>query len=390
LLGDFLPHGDINFSAETLLFVLSIFVMEIIKPHLVSPNNYINGWKIINEHITTLEMPKLVANKIWIYNVTKQNMERFMQNMNYNETSHRIDYLQSITNDFKNVVGIAKTAMEYQPNAQNNMASLFYTPMDITFNCSKYKTTHKTAIVHHAVGCNIGEHMHTDLKPVLGIVLLNEGTGKTTTQFDYTFYPHILTKIANMLIIRGIPSFIMQLPTLIPDINPFLTVITYRLKIPNRNISNNPNKIFDYDEIPKNDVAKIEKINQRLHELYTEETRKYKISQQLSYKEFCQKYLTRNMHKIYITIIGGIITNVLFCINSNILRLDFYTLNGIAINEWINYVANDDEIIVNDVMRNRELLLQENDVKIIGKQYLYFFNRLVKNISGTGYAITVC
>lgn len=328
--------------------------MEIINKYIVTPNDYVNGWQLIINKMATIDEKSLEIPLSWIHFISKRNIDKFIKCINHTEKSTRLDYLKHITNDFKNV-----TAIMDNTDLQNGcLIALFcYTNCKIKINCSKQKYSLNSFICHNVC-------------------------------VDNSTVEPLLNRMFNTMIINEHSAFILQLPRNTLNATPFMTITNYKLKIPHRDTEQNPFHIYDYDGIPKSDLSKIEKINKRLHELYEQEIEKYKISISLTYDEFCNQYINGKFHKIYITINGAIITDFLICLNNHVLHLDFYTLNKIKINDWINYVANDDEITINDIMQNYQLLLPENNVTKISEKNLYFVNMLVKNINNKNYAIT--
>ena len=182
--------------------------------------------------------------------------------------------------------------------------------------------------------------------------------------------------------------------------SPVLTITQYKLTISKIQNSNNSHGIFDYDDIPKIDKNKTDKLNFQIYELYVKELEKYKITEDLTFKEFCNKYFNNGnncnngnngnnvLHKIYITIRNGKVEDFLICINDDIMKLDFYTINNLNISQWIEFVANDDELIIFDLMHNSELLNNPNisNVKVC-ENYIYMFNILPKKIYNISYAI---
>ena len=114
---------------------------------------------------------------------------------------------------------------------------------------------------------------------------------------------------------------------------------------------------------------------------------KYKITEDFSFKEFCERYIN-NLHKIYITIRNGKVEDFLICINDDIMKLDFYTVNNLNISQWVEFVADNDELIIFDQMHNSELLTNTKIKNIkLCENYVYMFNILPKKIHNISYAI---
>ena len=335
---------------------MTCIIDDNITKYIVQPASYVKGWTIINSNLNIINENKLTDGFCWYYINFKNisNIHEFLST--YNETfNYSSDYINLITNNCKKSIIIAKN--------NNIISTLLYNFLSIQFNCSKINTLLNSAIIHN-IKCISDKNI---------LINLN------------------LTKVINLLNSNDIKSAIILSPTILSYLNatqiiPMLIIEQYKLKIPMTQEISIHNKIIDYDEIPKNNEIKINKLNEQLYVLYINEIKKYKISNNLSKQAFIEKYIN-SMHKIYMFINDGNIIDFLICINDDILKLDFYTLNEISLKTFIEYVAMNDEIIINNQMFNYELLIPKYNPEKIGEKYIYLFNIFVKKINPKNYSI---
>ena len=323
--------------------------------YIIEPDNYVDGWKNITKNLNLIEEIPIINDYKLIYPNKKNNELSINYYISHTTEPLSLPYFTKLTDNFKNIVSIM--------SLNSIITMLYYHTTIIKFNCSKVKEKTKSAIIRV---------VETDNEKIV----LNNCN---------------LIKVINTLIAKSYRDIILILPFKITHssktYSPVLTLTKYKLTISKSQSTTNTHGIFDYDDIPKFDKNKTEKLNFQIFELYLKEIEKYKITEDFSFKEFCERYIN-NLHKIYITIRNGKVEDFLICINDDIMKLDFYTVNNLNISQWVEFVADNDELIIFDQMHNSELLTNTKIKNIkLCENYVYMFNILPKKIHNISYAI---
>jgi hypothetical protein len=324
--------------------------------NILSPKNHKYVWNIINKYSSLSEHTSLPNNEKY------ENTDNFMITI-LKKISENIVYTCVLYN-YNNII-----ASKY-----NNI--IFHKNIILKIN-GKKQVFYKLSLIHHYATEKIYK-TNIENKSVVNAIINKTINKSIVSNNDCSFI------ISNQKLIRN--------PETNDVIEPILELKQYIIFIIPDQFKKYEKNIYSYNDILNHNKnqddnikkEKIEKINKKIYELYTDKMDNFLFSEYLNYENFITKFVSDEFN-IKLFIINGNIEDMMILTTDGTPIIIIQTTNIINYNEWF---FNKTTCVINNQMNNFQLINNYKNT-IINVFNVYLHNLYPKKINNDDFALII-